>query len=102
MEKRRGLHHIGVIYGTSAEKLKLIPNMIKEIINSEENTEYSRVHFKSFGDSGLVFEIVYYVLSGDYTIFMNTQQNINLKIVEKFNKENIEIAYPTQTVYLKK
>ncbi|MEA3463495.1 MAG: mechanosensitive ion channel family protein [Patescibacteria group bacterium] len=102
MEKRRNLQHIGVIYGTPFEKLKRIPDMIKEIIKAQDKAEYSRVHFKSFGDSSLVFEVVYYVLSGDYVEFMDMQENINLAIVEKFNQENIEIAFPTQTVYVKK
>ncbi|MEA2065426.1 MAG: mechanosensitive ion channel family protein [Patescibacteria group bacterium] len=102
MEKRRNLHHIGVSYSTSPEKLKNIPKMIKEIIEKQENAEYSRVHFNSFGDYSLTFQIVYYILSGDYTVFMDTQQSINLKIIEKFNQEGIEIAFPTQTILLEK
>jgi len=30
------------------------------------------------------------------------QQRVNLAIVEKFNQEKIEFAFPTQTVYVKK
>ncbi|MCG2694677.1 mechanosensitive ion channel [Candidatus Parcubacteria bacterium] len=48
------------------------------------------------------FEIVYYLYSSDYAEFMNAQQEINLKIVERFEKEGIEMAYPTQTIFLKK
>ena len=76
--------------------------MIKEIIDRQGNVEYSRVHFKSFGDSSLIFEVVYYVLSGDYVEFMDMQEKVNLAIIEKFEQEKIEIAFPTQTVYVKK
>ncbi len=102
MEKRRNLHHIGVSYSTPPEKLKNIPKMIKEIIYKQDNAEYSRVHFNNFGDYSLTFQIVYYVLSGDYTVFMDTQQSINLQIIEKFKQEGIEIAFPSQTIYLEK
>lgn len=102
MERRRNLQHIGVTYNTPAEKLKRIPDMIKTAIENTGNLEFDRVHFKSFGDSSLIFESVYYVLSGDYKEFMDMQEKVNLAIIEKFEQENIEIAYPTQTVYLKK
>lgn len=102
MERRRNLQHIGVTYDTPAEKLKRIPDMIKAIIEKQGNVDCDRIHFKSFGDSSLVFEVVYYVKTGDYKEFMDMQEKINLKIVEKFEQENIEIAFPTRTVYVKK
>lgn len=102
MLERRGLFSVGVTYDTSAEKLKEIPIMIKKIIESIEGVRFDRAHFKDFGESSLNFEIVYYLYSSDYAEFMNAQQEINLKIVERFEKEGIEMAYPTQTIFLKK
>jgi len=102
MERRRNLQQIGVTYDTPAEKLKRIPDMIKQIIEKQGNVDFDRVHFKSFGDSSLIFEVVYYVKTGDYKEFMDMQEKINLEIVEKFEDENIEIAFPTRTVYVKK
>ena len=102
MEKRRIVFGFGTLYETPAEKLKKIPNMIKDIIDKEELAEADRVHFKEFGDFSLNFEAVYYVLTPDYNDYMNTQQSINLAIMEAFEKEGIEFAYPTQTVFVKK
>jgi small-conductance mechanosensitive channel len=48
----------------------------------------------------LVFEVVYYVVGGDYNKYMDIQQKINFGIMEEFQKRNIEFAYPTQTLYL--
>jgi small-conductance mechanosensitive channel len=31
---------------------------------------------------------------------MDVQQHINFEILEKFNEEGIEMAYPTQTLYV--
>jgi small-conductance mechanosensitive channel len=33
---------------------------------------------------------------------MDINQEINLKIYEAFEKEGLEFAYPTQTLYVKK
>lgn len=102
MQKRRAVFTVGVAYSTPKEKLEKIPQMIREIIEDLKRTEVDRIHFKSFGDSSLVFEIVFYVNSGAYADYMDVQQAINLGIVKTFEKEKIEIAFPTRTVYLKK
>jgi small-conductance mechanosensitive channel len=62
---------------------------------------FDRAHFKSYDDSALTFEIVYYVLDPDYNRYMDTQQRINLEIYRRFEREGIEFAYPTRTVYLR-
>ena len=48
METRRVAYSIGVTYGTSGEKLKRIPGMVKQIIDSVDNTNFDRVHLKGF------------------------------------------------------
>ena len=102
LQKRRIVFALGVIYETPAEKLEIIPGIVKDIITEEEKSGYDRGHFKSFGDFSLNFEFVYYVLSSDYKTYMDTQHNINMKIFNKFSEEGIEFAYPTQLVYVNK
>lgn len=102
LEKRRVLFRLGVVYQTSYEKLKEIPEIVKNIIMSEPKAEFNRGHFASYGDFSLIFEFVYFVLDQDYIQFMEIQQNINLKIYEEFEKRGIEFAYPTQTLYVNK
>jgi len=105
MKKRRISFSFGVTYDTPLNKLKKIPGIIKNIINTE-NMDYidrlDRVHFTEFGDFSLNFEVVYYVKSNDYLKYMDTQQLINFAIKEAFEKEGIEMAFPTQTIFLNK
>jgi small-conductance mechanosensitive channel len=54
----------------------------------------------SFGDSSLLFEVVYFVLTPDYVQYMDTQQAINLGVAKKFAEEGIQFAYPTRTLYV--
>ena len=102
MEKRRVVFKLGVVYQTPLKALKEIPAIIKKAIKSTENTIFDRAHFFSYGDFSLTFEIVYYVLSSDYNKYMDIQQEINFAIKGEFEQNNIEFAYPTQTVYLAK
>ncbi len=46
------------------------------------------------------FEIVYYVLSPDFNLYMDVQQAINLTVHKRFEEQEIEFAYPTQTIFL--
>lgn len=102
LEKRRATFNIGVTYDTSMEKLKQIPLIITGIIKSIESAEFERVHFTEFGDCSLKFLISYYVNSADYALYLETQQNINFAIKEAFEREGIEMAFPTSVVYVKK
>ena len=102
MKLRRVAFKIGVEYGTDSKKLKKIPQIIKEIVKSVNLIRFDRVNFESFGNSSLDFEIVYYVKSNDYNVYVELQEKINFKIIESFKKEGIEFAFPSQTVYLKK
>lgn len=102
MEKRRISFSFGILYETPVEKVKKVPSIVKEIIDSEKNAEFDRAHFKNFGDSSLNFEVVYYMKISDYNAYMDTQQNINTKLMTEFEKEKIEFAYPTQTLFIKK
>jgi small-conductance mechanosensitive channel len=102
MEKRRVVFKLGVIYQTPAEKLKAIPQIVKDIIAKQEDAAFDRGHFASYGDFSLNFEFVYYVTGADYAKYMDIQQAINLSIFEVFEKEKIEFAYPSQTLFVNK
>ncbi|OQP61217.1 mechanosensitive ion channel protein MscS [Niastella vici] len=100
MEKRRVVFTFGIPYNTPPEKVARIPGMIKEIIQKQETTTFDRAHFSAFGQFSLTFEVVYYILSADYTLYMDRQQAIYLAILNLFKREGIYFAYPTQTLMI--
>jgi small-conductance mechanosensitive channel len=100
MFERRVVFSLGVTYQTPRDKLKMIPGIVREAIEAEEDTRFDRSHFSKYGDFSLNFESVYYVLSPDYNRYMDIQQSIYLAIHERFEAEGIEFAYPTQTVFV--
>jgi small-conductance mechanosensitive channel len=102
MAERRIVFNFGVVYETPADKLAAIPGLVREIIEAHETVRFDRSHFKGYGDFALNFEVVYYVLSPDYAVYMDTQQAINLELYRRLAEQGIAFAYPTQTLYLRK
>ena len=101
MYERRVEFRFGIVYETPVHKLRDIKSIVKTIIQSKEKTRFDRVHFKEYGDSGLIYEVVYYVLDPDYNVYMDIQESINLEIYSRFAEEGIAFAYPTRTVVMK-
>lgn len=102
MFERRVQFNLGVTYQTPRNKLRLIPQIIREAVEKQEHTRFDRSHFKEYGDFALIFESVYFVNGPDYNRYMDIQQAINLHIHERFEQEGIEFAYPTQTLFVNK
>lgn len=102
MKERRVVFALGVTYQTPREKLAKIPDIIRAAIAAQPGTRFDRAHFHQFGDFSLDFETVYYVAVPDYNTYMDIQQGINLHIHESFEREGIEFAYPTQTLFLER
>ncbi|MGA0254751.1 MAG: mechanosensitive ion channel family protein [Bacteroidetes bacterium] len=102
MNERRALFSVGVTYDTSHEILTELPEMLRGIVEAQENVRFDRAHLKTFGDFAIQFEVVYHMVVPDYAVFMDTQQTINLAIHRLFTDRGIEFAFPTQTIHLEK
>lgn len=100
MQERRVVFSVGVTYETPPEQVRAIPGLIREAIEAAPDTRFDRAHFKEYGDSALVMEAVYYVLSPDYNRYMDIQQAINFGLMERFAGRGIDFAYPTRTLHL--
>ena len=102
MKERRMDLKLDLTYDTKYAVLNKIPEVIQNIIEQTPKTRFSSCHFTEFMDSSLRFETVYYVLSPDFSIARDIQQNINLNIKKKFEKMGVEFAFPTQTLHITK
>jgi len=102
MSERRVAFAVGIVYETPQEIVREVPGILERAIRSQAPTRFDRAHFASFGDFALIFEAVYYVLDKDYTRYMDVQQAINLSILERFDAEGVDFAYPTRTVHVER
>ena len=99
MRQRRVVFKFGVIYDTTPQQLTQIPDLIAEIINNTRHATCDRAHFAGYGEYSLDFEVVYFIDTNDYSVYMDAQQEINLAIKSKFSDLGIEFAFPTQVNY---
>ena len=102
LKKRRVVTSLGVTYETPVKKMEQIPAWLEVIIDKVEDVTFDRAHFSAFGDFSKNFELVYFVESKDYVTYMDRLQEINLEIHKKFDKEKVEFAFPSQTIYVQK
>lgn len=99
--ERRNMFVVSVTYDTPREKLAAIPGILRAIIESQPQIRFDRSHLSQLADSSLNFETVYFVTVPEFPIFMDAQQAILLAIIDRFAAEQIEFAFPTQTVVQK-
>jgi small-conductance mechanosensitive channel len=100
MFERRMLFTFGVTYDTPRSVLEQLPKRVQEIVAQQPKTRFDRAHFKSFGDSALLFEVVYFILVPEMNTAMDIQQSINLELMRVCEELKVEFAFPTQTVQL--
>ncbi len=100
MHSRRIQMQFGITYETPYDIISTLSAKINKKLGTIKNIRIDRVHFAGFGESSLDFILVYYVNSGDYTQYMDKQQELNLALLELFAQEHVEFAYPTRTMYV--
>ena len=98
MRERRIAFTIGLALDSDPAKLKGIPAALRAIVESKEKTRFDRSHFSRIGGNSLDFETVYFVTTPDYGVYMDIQQDINLRVIELLDKEGLELAVPVQRV----
>lgn len=101
MQERRSVVQFGITYETPHEKVKQVNGVVERIFEAIEGARLDRVHFTTFADSALLFDVVFYVDSPNYADFLDRQQQFNFALMDKFAELGIEFAYPTQTIYTK-
>ncbi|MEW5825608.1 MAG: mechanosensitive ion channel domain-containing protein [Candidatus Bipolaricaulota bacterium] len=102
MAERRVSFGFGLAFDTPAQILGTVPTLVREQIERVSSVRFDRAHLKSIGDSVLTFEVVFYVLENDYSVFMDAQQKILLGILAEFEARGIRLAHPTQTVHVRR
>ena len=88
---------LGLTYDTAPEKVQLAIAILKEIVGDHTETENDfTVFFSSFGEFSLNITCHYYINHTGH--WAKTPGEINLSILQKFNAEKLDFAFPTQTI----
>lgn len=98
--ERRVVFTISVGQETPLAQLQKIPALIRSLIEAYPDVRFDRSHFAKIAAASFDFEAVYIVRTTDYGRHMDILQEINLKLIEHFEKLGIAFAYPVQRLYL--
>ena len=104
MSNRRINETIGIRY----DDLNKMTDIIQDVNNVLESnpdidqTQKSKVYFKSFSASSCDFFIYAFTKTKDWEEFLRIKQDVLLQVAEIIDQHNAEIAYPTTTVFINK
>lgn len=96
MQQRNVRIKFSVSFDTPVDVLKSIPVDVQNIIDTVDHAQCKRVHFKEFGDWGLIFDALYTIDSRNFEVYMDARQAVNLGIKDLFDTKGIEFAYATK------
>ena len=98
MSERRVAFNLAISFRTPIDKVREVPPLIKQVIEPLNQARFDRAHLSAFADYALKFEVVYYVLSADYNVYMDIQQAINFSLLEELDKRDIKFAMPVRAL----
>ena len=98
-EIRRTTLLFGVTYQTSPEKLRSIPGIVQQIVESKRGCTLFRCSMTGFGASSLDFELIYENANLDFNVIAADRTAVMIEMIEAFAREGIDFAYPTQTTF---
>jgi small-conductance mechanosensitive channel len=75
-----------------------VPAALKAIIERQDKVRFDRAHLKTLDQEFIGYEVVYFVLTADYSLFMDTQQTIILETMQLLDQLGISTAKRAQPV----
>ncbi|MGC9455084.1 MAG: mechanosensitive ion channel family protein [Phycisphaerae bacterium] len=101
----RRILNVTVTYDTPPEKLRRGIEIINEMLEARKEQldpeRPSRVFFNDYNAASLNILVVYWFTPPDWWQSVAFAHDFNMELLERFNAEGIEFAFPTQTLYLK-
>ncbi|MGH6651509.1 MAG: mechanosensitive ion channel family protein [Sphingopyxis sp.] len=98
LHRRRVTFMIGVIYQTTPDMLRSLPDMLKEQVEAAGH-QFIRSSFVTFNASSLDFELLFDVFSDDYEVVTAARTDVAIRLFAAMTEAGYDFAYPTQTSF---
>ncbi len=89
--ERRAVLFTRIAPTTEESKAKLVPEIIRKVIESQPEAKFSRSHFRTITDNSFEYETVYYLPTTSYESFLDAQQAINLALIAALKNAEIRL-----------
>ncbi|MBI95702.1 hypothetical protein CL656_00965 [bacterium] len=96
IKERKIITTVGVSYDTPTKKLKKIPELITGLSKISDKIEILNCSLDKLNDFSLDYSIFVKYKTPDIKEFNQLKNDLNIAILELFEKEKIEIPFPTQ------
>ena len=95
---------LGVTYGTSRAKLEQLMADLTAMLEASESVEKGSalVRLTSFGDSSINLLVSAYLRTNQAGTFLQMQNDLNLNVMDVMQRDGVDFAFPSTTVYLAK
>ena len=89
---------------TTSEEIKKVIKQIQLVLENDSNVipETVQVFFDGISNYSNTIKIFMYIKETNYVKYLKIKEEIYCNLLGLIEKENIDLAYPTQTLYLKK
>ncbi len=95
---RRVTFVLTLVYQTPPALAKRIPEILREVVQ-DNGAQFIRAGFNNFAASSLDFHLVFDIESDDVEVMFRARHDIGIAIIDRFAREGISFAYPTQTTF---
>ncbi|HLL58708.1 MAG TPA: mechanosensitive ion channel domain-containing protein, partial [Allosphingosinicella sp.] len=99
LQRRRQVMTLALIYQTPPQLLERLPWEVQAIVERQPLAAFDRAHVSAFNQSSIDLELVFFVETAEYPVFMHVKQEIMLGILRRFEELGVSFAYPTQTTF---
>jgi small-conductance mechanosensitive channel len=99
--ERRGVFTLLLSYETSPDLLDQVPALVKAAIASYEGTRFVNCLLKELGESGVLFETIYFVENRPGREVGYAQDQINRQLLREFAQRGIRFAHPARTLWFR-
>ncbi len=99
--ERRVVFTLTFPLATPPAAMARVPALVRGIVEAQPDVRFDRSHFSAITDQALAVETVYFVTTADYNLYMDTQQRINLALLEQLAAADVSLAVPTRAVVVR-
>lgn len=97
-------HIVGLRYETTADQIRYIVVEMRKMLlaHPKVSPDPSRVRFMAYNNYSQDIELFAYVLTDDYNIFMEIQEDLLLRIRDIVEASGSDFAFPSTTIYFER